>query len=315
MHAHHTDLTDKKSVILHYLDHLGHILPGQATIREFVHHNSIHGFQHLPFEDAVKEVESLTGVHGYLSDERNRALYQKGSINDEDLTAAIAHHKELKAEEYIIKTDRLSVSRNDIYRVALLYDLHSISASNLNWQIEEFDVLSKIQPDIPGSIRETLLATAQSEGHYAASLWSHILDQMEIDKIPLHPENMVDLSEEQANAWLDRIRAELPDSTNLMVHQKMRMEAQEKLDEMLDQIGVRLTMRDFVKTLTGVDILFSVRVQLIRICASALDEGVSAWRLPDYIKHGRTWLIMMRILFCMICRIGSVLSQKHPTIR
>lgn len=291
MSAHHTEFKDKKTEILHYLDHLGHILPGQATIREFVHHNSIHGFQHLPFEVAVKEVEALTGVHGYLSDERNRALYQKGSINDEDLAAAMTHHKELKAEEYVIQTDRLSVSRNDIYRIALLYDLQSITASNLNWQIEEFDVLNKIQPDVPASTREILLATAQSEKHYAASLWDHILDQMEIDKIPLHPENMVDLSEEQARAWLDRIRAELPDNTNMMVHQKMRMEAQDKLDGMLDQIGVRLTMRDFVKTLTGIDILFSVRVQLIRICASALDEGVSAWRLPDCGDAGlyRAW--------------------------
>lgn len=101
MHAHHTDSADKRSEILHYLDHLGHILPGQATIREFVHHNSIHGFQHLPFEVAVKEVEALTGVCGYLSDDRNRALYQKGSITDEDLAAAIAHHKELKADEKI----------------------------------------------------------------------------------------------------------------------------------------------------------------------------------------------------------------------
>lgn len=291
MQEHYSDFANKRSQILHYLDHLGHILPGQATIREFVHHNTIHGFQHLPFEVAVREVEALTGVHGYLSDERNRALYQRGSITDEDLTAAIESHKELEAVKHVIETNQLTITRNDICRVALLYDLQSISISNLNWQIEELDVLHKIQPDVPDSIRKALLETAQSEDDYAASLWDHILEKMEIEKIPLHPENMVDLSEEQARTWLDRIRAELPDDDNLMVHQKMRMEAEEKLNTMLDQIGVRLTMRDFVKELTGVDILYSVRVQLIRICASALDEGVSAWRLPDCSEFGlyKSW--------------------------
>ncbi|MCB1984795.1 MAG: DUF2309 domain-containing protein [Burkholderiales bacterium] len=286
MQEHHSEFTDIKSQILHYLDHLGHILPGQATIREFVHHNTIHGFQHLPFEEAVKEVEALTGVHGYLSDDRNRDLYRRGYINDDDLAAALAHETDLEATKVVCRTPQLTIKRNHIYRAALLADLQGVSASNLNWMIEELDVLCKVQSDVPDSVRSELLEFAKSEEDAIYPIWKHIIDQMELDESLPHPENMIDLSEDQARIWLEKIRAAQSGGSGLMVHQKMRIEAEEKLNEMLDQVGVRITMREFVKALTGIDILFSVRIQLIRILGSALDEGISAWRLPDCAELG-----------------------------
>ncbi len=275
------EFPDKRKQILVYLDHLAHLLPGQATIREFVHHNTIHGFQHLPFESALKEVEKITGIHGYLSDERNRALYLKGSITDKDLAAAIAHDSDLQAEDIICKSEQLTITRNDIYRVALLFDLHGISDSQLNWQIEELEALQKVQSDVPDHIRERLLATGMDEAEAVRSIWNHISDKVELEQASLHPENMLDLSEEQATIWLEKIRLAQSGNEELQVHQKMRQEAEIKLNEMLAQLGDCMSMRDFVKALTGTDILFSVRAQLIRICASALDEGVSAWKLPD----------------------------------
>ncbi len=276
----HSESSDKKEQILAYLDHLDHLLPGQATIREFVHHNTIHGFQHLPFESAVKEVEALTGIHGYLSDERNRALYQKGSITDEDLTTAIAHDPELQANQVVCKLEQMTITRNDIYRVALLCDLQGISASQLNWQIEELNALQKIQSDVPDSIRKKLLATNTDEAIVIKQIWDLILSKLNLEQSSLHPESMLDLSEEQAKTWLERIHSAQSDSSGLMIHLKMREEAEIKLNEMLAQLGDSITMRDFIKALTGIDILYTVRTKLILICASALDEGISAWKLP-----------------------------------
>ncbi len=288
MQAHDTEFIDIKSKILHYLDHLGHILPGQATIREFVHHNTIHGFQHLPFEEALKEVEALTGAHGYLSDDRNRDLYQRGYISDEDLTAALGHETDLEASKSVCSTEQLNITRGDIYKAALLVDLQDISASNLNWMIEELDILCKVQPDVPSVVRDRLLESEKSEREAIYPIWKHIIDRMELDEAIPHPENMIDLSEEQAMDWIKKIRTaqSQSDSANLMVHQKMLAEAKEKLNVMLDQVGVHSTMRGFVLALTGTDILSFVRQQLIRICGSALDEGISAWRLPECAEIG-----------------------------
>ena len=118
--------------ILAALNHLNHVLPGQAPILDFVHHNTLHGFQHLPFEEALAEFEALTGISAYLSETQNRHFYQKGRINDYDLSAGLAKYPGLQTEQTVCTLKDRVITRKDIYTIALLFDLNSITVSQLN---------------------------------------------------------------------------------------------------------------------------------------------------------------------------------------
>ena len=271
---------NSRAQIITALNHLDHVLPGQAPILDFVHHNTLHGFQHLPFEEALAEFEALTGICAYLPETQSRHFYQQGRINDCDLAAALAQHSALQAEQTVCTlTDRV-ITRKDIYMIALLFDLQGITASELNWQIEELGALDAVQADVPESVRSQIFAVDTHQPHIIKQLWESILTKLDLQQAALHPEALLDLSLEQVEEWLTAHQGiEQPAET---LHRKTAI----ALDELLSQLGDSISLRGFILALSGVDILDSVRPQLICICASAMDEGVASWHLPERSKLG-----------------------------
>ena len=264
------------------LHHLDHVLPGQAPILDFVHHNTLHGFQHLPFEDALAAFEALTGICCYLPEMQSRAFYKQGRINDSDIFAALAHDPQLQADQIVCTVKDKVISRKELYRTALLFDLDPLSVSQLNWQIEELHALDAIQADVPEYVRDQLFAGSTSSDNVIRQLWESILTKLEMEHAGLHPENLLDLSLEQAEEWLEHVN----DGNGRSIHEQMQQAASKALNDLLNQLGDSITLRGFIMGLSGIDILESVRPQLIRICASGMDEGIAAWQTPERSRLG-----------------------------
>jgi uncharacterized protein len=71
------------------VEQCAHLLPRQGPIGVFVHHNTLHAFEHLPFEKAVIEAAHLFGAEPYMSEADYRAELARGRIELVDVDAIL----------------------------------------------------------------------------------------------------------------------------------------------------------------------------------------------------------------------------------
>lgn len=273
------------------IKHFEHILPGQAPIKDFVHHNTLHGFQHLNFPEALKAAKEMTGSSGYESEDKYRDYFATGRITLDDLNQVLSESEELEADKVIAKTKQQIIKQHDIYLASLLHPLKSITGSQLTWQIDELDALYNFQPDVSKQSRNKLLESASKQNINNASdaihtLWHACLQKLNLQHFILHPEDLVDLDPERAENILQNIS----DSTNdvssgpSLLHKQVHKETKNILGQLLRKIGHDITLRGFLLTLTGIDILDDIRSCMQNHVASYLDQGMSAWHNIDREK-------------------------------
>ncbi len=262
------------------LEHLDHVLPGQGPILDFVHHNTLHGYQFMPFAEALETAENLSGISGYLPEQDYRRFYQQGRIDDGDLSAAFAFYPGLQAEQLVCELAHLNITRELLYRTALQIDLSALTCSQLQWQLQT--ALEKLPADLPEAIRLQWQASGNVKTALT-NLWASLLNQLDVQAPTLHPETLLDLSLDQAEVWLAEC---LQPENSASVHLHTQQQAQQQLDDLLTQVGDTLSLRGFVLALSGIDVLDCVRPQLIKICASSLDEGIAAWHHPERHYQG-----------------------------
>jgi hypothetical protein len=75
------------------LHRLKHFLPAQAPLKDFIHHNTLHAFQNMPFPEAMKQATEIFGYKTSLTIEEYRALLASAKIKDEVLRDIIIRRK------------------------------------------------------------------------------------------------------------------------------------------------------------------------------------------------------------------------------
>ena len=77
------------------LHELKHYLPAQAPLKDFIHHNTLHAFQHLKFDQAIYSASEILGYRVSLSLVEYRLLYDTQKIREDILERIIVQRKGL----------------------------------------------------------------------------------------------------------------------------------------------------------------------------------------------------------------------------
>ena len=142
---------------------LKHYLPAQQALKDFIHHNSLHAFQHIKFYDAIFKASGIFGFQVHLQLPEYREMYATGRIRKDVLQMvivqkkgkeAVDHWKEkLISKEYdTINHPRIGQLRKywkDVYQLDLDNKVHPLLFRILcafldqGIAIESFPVVSK----------------------------------------------------------------------------------------------------------------------------------------------------------------------------
>jgi uncharacterized protein YbcC (UPF0753/DUF2309 family) len=69
---------------------IAELLPTQGPIDVFIHHNTLHAFEHLPFEEAVHAASKVYGAEAFLPEQRYLEEFRNGRIAESDLDAVLS---------------------------------------------------------------------------------------------------------------------------------------------------------------------------------------------------------------------------------
>ncbi len=151
---------DMRHHLKHEVDHFSHLLASQGPISTFIHHNTLHGLQHLPFEEANAEAHRVLGGRGYFSNEQYRGFYASGRITDEDIDAAMNGRTFPSEEDPPVMVGGRRIEAGEIYRVHLLHGVERLDPGQLRFEVYERDATRRFRNDVPAGARAALLDKA-----------------------------------------------------------------------------------------------------------------------------------------------------------
>ncbi|MDP1927189.1 MAG: DUF2309 domain-containing protein [Thiobacillus sp.] len=261
MSTHSASPADNPIAWLHDLvHHLEHVLPAQAPIKDFVHHNTLHGFQHLPFREALAAAEAATGAHGFQPVETFRAYFQQGRVDLSDLNAALDETPELQADALLPG----NIPRRDVLRTGLQFDLSPLTASTLEWRLEDMGALEHVQAGVSEEAQARLRAASPDTA--LSDLWAACQATLAIAAV-------------DASESIERLPEE-DEATQQWSERQLKHEAADRMATLLERVGHDLSLRGLLLALTGRDLMDELRPYLVRHLAAHLDQGMAAWHNP-----------------------------------
>ena len=132
-------MSNLNSNVHEILHELKHYLPTQTPLKDFIHHNSLHAFQHLKFYEAIFTASKIFGYQATLPLGDFRKLHEIGRISDSIIESIITGKK---------GAENLAYWKHKI--LSETYDEHNeqrIGKLRVNWKrLYKLDLDNLVQP-------------------------------------------------------------------------------------------------------------------------------------------------------------------------
>ena len=91
-------------------------------MQTFIHHNPIHGLEHLEFRQAIERARQILGGQGYQANREYQQLYQAGRIAEEHITDAVMPF----SHNHLITIEGRNISDLEVLRTVLIHGTGTI---------------------------------------------------------------------------------------------------------------------------------------------------------------------------------------------
>jgi uncharacterized protein YbcC (UPF0753/DUF2309 family) len=136
------------------LEHAAHLLPAQGPITVFIHHNTLHALEDLPFCEAVKKGAFLFGCQPYLSEDSYRDKLRTGRIRCAELQDVVEHDLGEKARESV----PCGGTRLELRMAMLQYPLRTGPTDELLWYVADANALRRVRQEASSAAHARLIA-------------------------------------------------------------------------------------------------------------------------------------------------------------
>ena len=137
-HQKHSDFD-----LQHTLHELKHYLPSQAPLKDFIHHNTLHAFQHNKFYTGLQQAAEVFGFRTYLNLSEFRQFYAVHHIDESVLDKILQQKKGKEAAVWKQKLLEGKYNEELTPRIGQLRDYWK-SAYKINLDKEVHSLLFKI---------------------------------------------------------------------------------------------------------------------------------------------------------------------------
>jgi uncharacterized protein YbcC (UPF0753/DUF2309 family) len=260
---------DSRDRLSRAVAHAAHLLPAQGPITVFIHHNTLHAFEDMPFDDAVRHGAAVFGCQPYLSEDRFRAALARGRIRLPDLRTVLAEDLGERADEPLPpRGTRIGL------RLAMLQNpLPAGSPYEMHWLLEETDAFRKVRVGTSTADRAHLIAETRHWVMRDLRSWDGTMRETPV----WLPALFQKFGESRIGEWNE----ETWEAFSLEALWSVCRTGVGSVTGPQNSVPRNVRHRDWLLQVSGTDIDLWVNAVLIRFCAAFLDQGVSQWQLLE----------------------------------